>query len=219
MTYQEPVMNLPLFFKSEGLRCLVIGGGEVAARKVSLLLSTSCAPTVISPAIRNDIRDQVEAGRVIWHARKYEEGDCRGFSLVIAATASEETNRAVSSEAQRLGIPVNVVDAPELCTVIFGAVWQERPLTVAVSTSGQAPFMAAAVRDRIARFLEGAGSWIEAAAGFRTVVRRDVADASDRDMLYRRFAAAYQGCFPADIPPCRSLEEWLGWLEGSTSAE
>jgi uroporphyrin-III C-methyltransferase/precorrin-2 dehydrogenase/sirohydrochlorin ferrochelatase len=212
-------MNLPLFFKSEGLPCLVIGGGSVAARKISLLLSVSCIPTVIAPEIRDEIRAEVNAGRMTWRPRNYEEGDCRGYRLVIAATRNDEVNRTVSSEAQRLGIPVNVVDAPELCTVIFGAIWRDGPLTVTVSTAGEAPFMAAAVRDRVAGFLDGAGSWVEAAARFRAAVRREIADASERDLLYQRFAARYRAGFSRDIPRFQSLLGWLGWLEGSAPEE
>lgn len=118
-------------------------------------------------------------GRLRWLARVYQDGDCTGFQLVIAATACEETNKAVSSEARQKGIPVNVVDVPELCTVIFGASWNEGPVTISVSTGGVAPFMAAFVRDRVSEAACGMGEWVEAAGRFRTAVRWAIKDPSE----------------------------------------
>ena len=207
------VMHLPLFFKLDQLPCLMIGGGKVAARKVDVLLATSCALTVIAPAVDDRIREAVHNGRIRWRPRTYEQGDCKGYRLVIAATPYEEVNRAISSEAQELGIPVNVVDAPDLCTVIFGAVWKEGPLTVCVGTGGAAPFMAGPIRDRVAAAAEGMGIWVETAARFRTAVRKAVPDSAQREHLYHRFALHAQTGTPRNPPESDILADWLDWLE------
>ena len=157
-------MFLPLVFKASGLRCLIVGGGEVAIRKLEMLSDFGCEATVIAPQIHNGIRERVESRTARWIEREYQSGDCRGFQLVVAATAQPAVNQAVSEEAKRLGIPVNVVDNPELCTVIFPAMWSEGPLTIAVSTKGVAPYMAAAVRDRLAAQGPQLARWVEAAA-------------------------------------------------------
>jgi uroporphyrin-III C-methyltransferase / precorrin-2 dehydrogenase / sirohydrochlorin ferrochelatase len=206
-------MFLPLYFETDGLTCLIIGGGRVAARKVEMLLAASCALTVIAPQIDDRIRTYVDRCLLTWHAREYSGGDCRGFRLVIAATPNEAVNRAVSVEARQFGIPVNVVDTPELCTVIFGASWSDGPLTISVSTGGRAPFMAAAVRDRISETAAGIGRWVEAAETFRAVVRSSIKDPDERERLFRRFAAHARVGSPAVLPAGRRIEDWLDWLE------
>jgi len=207
-------MYLPLYFKTDHLRCLVIGGGKVAARKVEMLLAAGCSLTLIAPEIERSIQEAADRGLLRWHARKYAGGDCEGFHLVIAATPCEETNRAVSFEAERRGIPANVVDVPDLCTVIFGASWHEGPLSVSVSTGGTAPFMAAVVRDRIAEAAGGLGEWVEAAGRFRAAVRHAIRESEEKEHLYRRFVDRIRrGSPPSGMPQSQELTEWLAWLD------
>ncbi len=205
-------MFLPLFFESEGLSCLVVGGGEVAARKVDTLCGLGCRVTVISPEIHELIKGIAAAGGIEWIARGYQSGDCGGFGLVIVATPHREVNREVSVEARSLGIPVNVVDDPELCTVIFPAVHRDGPLTLAVSTGGTAPFMAAAVRDRLAERSEGMGAWVEAAGRFREAVRRAAKDPAEKNRLYQEFLAASARRHAKESPQSAELSDWLDWL-------
>ncbi len=206
-------MYLSLAFKGEGLRCLIVGGGEVALRKLELMMETGCEVTVISPRIHDGIRSAVAAQRAQWIEREFRAGDCRGYQLVIAATERREVNRAISEESRSLCIPVNVVDDPELCTVIFPAVWRKGPLTISVTTEGAAPFMAAAVRDRIA--VQGAplAGWVEAAAKFRAVVRAEVSDPGDKASLYQRFVEAIRTGEPPAQPESKKLGDWIAWLE------
>ena len=205
-------MYLPLFIKTQQLRCLVVGGGSVAERKVELLLASSCVVTVVAPSVDARIRTAAGSGLLTWHARDFTDGDCAGFQLVIAATPREAVNRAVSEEAQKLGIPVNVVDSLQLCTAIFGATWRDGPLTISISSGGTAPFMAAAVRDRIGKAAGGMGRWIEAGGQFRAAVRTEVRDPAARARLYRLFAERAQAGPPAALPRGRTLGDWLEWL-------
>jgi uroporphyrin-III C-methyltransferase/precorrin-2 dehydrogenase/sirohydrochlorin ferrochelatase len=210
-------MFLPLHFKTSQLSCLIIGGGNVAARKVEILTSAGCPLTVVAPAIDSRIRDAVERSRVRWRARGFAAGDCAGFQLVIAATPHRAVNRTASEEARSLGIPVNVVDDPELCTFFFGAMWQDGPLTVSVSSGGTAPFMAVALRDGIAKAHAGMGAWVDAAAHFRSAVRGEVTNAEERNRLYRRFADEAMSRPPDNLPQSTLLRDWLSWLERRTS--
>jgi len=205
-------MYLPLLFEAEGLRCLVVGAGEVATEKIARLSALPCSLTVIAPQANEVIRDLAANDRLRWHERKYVAGDCSGFQLIIAATRDRAVNRAVSEEAVALGIPVNVVDDPELCTVVFPAVCRKGPLTLAVSTGGKAPFMAAAIRDRFAEEAERMGEWVALAARFRTVVRREIGDPSEKNRLYRQFVAAGPPESRADCPQSDRLADWLAWL-------
>lgn len=210
-------MYLPLFIKTDNLPCLIIGGGKVAAHKVEILLTAGCALTLIAPEIEDAIRTTVNSGLIRWLERAYRHGDCTGYHLVIAATRCEETNRAVSDEARQKRIPINVVDVPELCTVIFGASWNDGPVTISVSTAGVAPFMAAVIRDRAAESAQGMGKWVEAAGRFRAAVRAVTVDVSEKERLYRRFVACIRRQSPLATPLSRELADWLAYLDSCDS--
>jgi uroporphyrin-III C-methyltransferase/precorrin-2 dehydrogenase/sirohydrochlorin ferrochelatase len=206
-------MFLPLVFKGAGMRCLIIGGGQVALRKVELLSAAGCAITVIAPDIHDGIRRAVENQGVRWIEREFRSGDCSGYRLVIAATEHREINREIFDESASLGIPINVVDDPELCTVIFPAIYQKGPLTISVSTGGGAPFMAAAIRDRLAAQGSSLARWSEIAAEFRSAVRSEVDDWDEKNRLYRLFAEGIRSGNPPDPPESKKLRDWLLWLE------
>jgi len=205
-------MYLPLLFK-EGLPCLIVGGGQVASRKIGTLLEVPCNVTIVAPRISDLAEEEVRKGSVRWLEREYARGDCRGFQLIVAATPLREVNRAVSDEARELCIPVNVVDDPALSTVIFPAVWRDGSLLVAVSTEGIAPFMAAEIRTWLARCAQGMGRWVEMGGRFRKIVREEIEDAGERKNLYRQFLDAGQP-EELDTPPRGTrLSDWLLWLD------
>ncbi len=205
-------MYLPLLFK-EGLRCLVVGGGQVASRKIETLMEIPCSITIIAPRISGLSAEEIHKGSIRWLEREYAWGDCRGFQLAVAATPFKEVNRRVSEEAGELGIPVNVVDDPALSTVIFPALWRDQSLLLAVSTEGVAPFMAAEIRDRLACYAKGMGHWVEIAGRFRAIVRKEIPDMAERRSLYSLFSCA--GCpDESDSPPVSGrLNDWLSWLD------
>ncbi len=206
-------MYLPLFFQSDGTPCLVIGGGEVASHKIDILCKYNCRITVIAPEIIDAVSSHVDDGKATWQQRTFELGDCSGYSLIIAATGQREVNQAVSDEAKSLCIPVNVVDDPELCTVTFAAIHRDNDLTVAVSTGGSAPFMAAEIRNQISDSTAGWGNWLNIAGHFRTIVRNEIADLDERKLLYQSFTDIKPFPVNADPPDQESLEIWLAWLK------
>ena len=136
---------LPLFHKLQGRVVLVVGGGEVALRKARLLSDAGGQLRVVAPEVRDELTALAGEGRV--HLRGYESADLQGVALVVAATDDEPLNARISAEAQALGIPVNVVDAPALCSVIFPAIVDRSPLIVAVTSGGDAPVLARLIRD------------------------------------------------------------------------
>ncbi|HHE46088.1 MAG TPA: bifunctional precorrin-2 dehydrogenase/sirohydrochlorin ferrochelatase [Bacteroidetes bacterium] len=206
-------MYLPLFFNADLTNCLVIGGGDVALRKIEVLLKAGCNLLVISPRTVAGISELIRDGKVAHLRRKYEYGDCMGNQLIISATSDSEVNTQVSEEARALGIPVNVVDEPDLCSVIFPAIERDEPLTIAVSTGGRAPFMAAELRDRLRGTVKGWGRWVEIAGEFRESVRKAVTEPAERGGLYRRFVAA--GMPPDEVAPPEDpdLDRWMDWLQ------
>lgn len=175
---------LPLFHNLRGRTVLVVGGGEVALRKARLLLEAGAwvrliAPSVL-PAVQELLQDQ---GQV--HVRAYVVDDLQGCSLVVAATDDGPLNAQVSAQAQALGIPVNVVDAPALCSVIFPAIVDRSPLMVAVSSGGDAPVLARLVRARLETLIPAAyGHLAELARRFRAQVKARFPEVKQRRIFW-----------------------------------
>lgn len=133
----------PAFLNLRGKNCIVVGGGKVAERKVVALVRSGACVRVVSPEL-TPVLDRLKSEGVISHVgRRYRKGDLTCAFLAIAATSSEKVNRAVSHDAPFL---VNVIDIPELCNFIVPAVVDRTPLTIAVSTGGASPAMAATIR-------------------------------------------------------------------------
>jgi precorrin-2 dehydrogenase/sirohydrochlorin ferrochelatase len=126
--------------------CVVIGGGEVAARKVAALREAGARPVVISPALCATLERQVEEGEIDVIQRRYQIGDLAGVRLVIAATNDPATNEAVWREARDIGCLVNVVDDPPRCNFYVPATVRRGALTLAVSTGGRSPLLARRIR-------------------------------------------------------------------------
>jgi precorrin-2 dehydrogenase / sirohydrochlorin ferrochelatase len=126
--------------------CVVVGGGEVAARKVAALLEAGARPVVISPELCNALWCQVEEGEVDAIQRHYQAGDLAGVRLVVAATDDPVTNEAVWREAQEVGCLVNVVDDPARCNFHVPATVRRGSLTLSVSTAGHSPLLARRIR-------------------------------------------------------------------------
>jgi precorrin-2 dehydrogenase / sirohydrochlorin ferrochelatase len=139
----------PIFLDLRAQRCLVIGGGEVAERKVATLLQADGQVTVISPTLTLQLQSWVEERQITAHLRTYQKGDMHGFSLVFAATDDEELHRQTAAEAQEAGIFLNVVDRPALCSFIVPALVSRGDLTLAISTSGASPAMAKKIRQEL----------------------------------------------------------------------
>jgi precorrin-2 dehydrogenase/sirohydrochlorin ferrochelatase len=137
---------IPIFLDVTGRECVVVGGGEVAARKVEPLLEAGAHVTVVSPRLSPPLDSLAARGLVTHIARDYQRGDIRGSVLVYAATDDPKLHRELVAEARALGIPANVVDVPELCTFISPAVVNQGELQIAISTGGASPAFAARLR-------------------------------------------------------------------------
>jgi len=112
------VKYFPMFFQLENRPCLVVGGGEVAARKVSLLLRAGGKVSVISPELCESLQGRLNAGEITHLNKSFAADDLSDYVLVIAATDDAAVNRQISEIARQKNIPVNVVDQPELCSFI-----------------------------------------------------------------------------------------------------
>lgn len=141
----------PTFLDLHGRRCLVIGGGAVAERKVGTLLHAGGLVTVISPTLTAQLQAWSVHGEVTTLLRPYQSGDLAGFALAFAATDDEALHQRLAEEARAANVWLNVVDRPALCSFIVPALVSQGDLTVAISTNGTSPAMAKRIREDLER--------------------------------------------------------------------
>lgn len=142
--------SYPVSLSVQGRDCLVVGGGQVAARKATELARCGAEVVVVAPTVVPELR--ADPG-VRVEERPYRPGDVRSRWLVIAATDDRAVNRAVAGDAEAAGVWVNAVDDPEACSFTAPAILRQGPVVVAVSTGGRSPAMAGWLRDRLAEMV------------------------------------------------------------------
>ena len=148
-----PLAYYPIFLNIYKRRCVVVGGGEVALRKVRALLEQGATVQVITPALCSELSCLAESKAINVLQRSYEPGDLKGAYIAIAATTETETNKRVAMEAKRRGILVNVVDDLERSDFIVPSCLRRGELTIAVSTAGKSPALARKIRTRLEKDL------------------------------------------------------------------
>jgi siroheme synthase-like protein len=139
----------PVFLEMKDRRCVVIGGGAVAERRVEGLVAVGANVTVISPTITDRLRNMLTQGAIRHVAREYRAGDRAGYDLVFVATDNSQINAAVSAEVISLRIWLNSADDPDHCDFILPAVIRRGELAIAVSTGGVSPAVTRAIREEL----------------------------------------------------------------------
>ena len=147
---------LPIFLNIHDRPCLVVGGGKVAARKITLLARAGAHTTIVSPEICAQVKELIKQDNVSCLERPFREEDMDGVVLVIAATDDEVVNRSVSALAHQRRIPVNVVNAPDQGNFIMPSIIDRSPVQVAISTGGASPVLARLLRARLESFIPAA---------------------------------------------------------------
>lgn len=175
----------PLFLKLKDQPCLVVGAGEIASRKIELLLKTGARISVVAPEIGNSIAELASEGRVTLLQRNFAASDLDGMCLAVSATNTRSVNEAVAQAANARNIPVNVVDNPDLCSFIFPAIVDRSPLTVAVSSGGVSPVLARLLRSKVEAAIPGAyGLLAQFAEEFRSLVKQRLPEAARRRVFW-----------------------------------
>ena len=141
--------RFPVVLDLEGRACLVVGGGAVAARKITGLLDAGARVTVVSPVLGPAVLDLAHEGRLQWWPRAYTDGDVAGFALALVATGDDAANARIAADARAHSVWVNCADDPERCDFILPSVLRRGALTVAVSTGGASPTVARMVREEL----------------------------------------------------------------------
>src|SRR6202161_1214027 len=174
----------PAFFDLTAQKVLIVGGGEVARRKLALLERTGAKVTLVAPEVRPEIGELAAAGKISAVVREFIPDDLGGARLGIVATSRRAVNRWIASLSEARGIPVNVVDDREASRFIVPAIIDRDPVLVAISTAGTSPVLARRLRERleavIPKKIGALAVWLRA---LRHTARRRLRDTNER----RRF--------------------------------
>jgi siroheme synthase-like protein len=139
----------PVSLDMKGKGCIVVGGGEVARRKVEVLLNHGAQVSVISPVVCPELVELEKQKGIRLVKREYKAGDLEGAFIAIAATDNNEINNKVVSEARDRSVLVNVVDDAEQSDFIVPSYLQRGDINIAVSTGGKSPALARKLRLRL----------------------------------------------------------------------
>jgi len=155
MKKRELPAYYPVFLNISGRECVVVGGGQVAFRKVKALLEHGVVVEVVSPDVCPELTQLAESGQIRVLQRNYRSGDLQGAVLAIAATDDSNTNLEVVKEARKKAILVNVVDDAENSDFIAPSYLRRGDVTIAVSTGGRSPALARKIRTRLEKDFGG----------------------------------------------------------------
>ncbi|NVJ51387.1 MAG: uroporphyrinogen-III C-methyltransferase [Gammaproteobacteria bacterium] len=180
----------PIFTQLKNRRVLLVGAGEVAARKLDLLYQAGASVTIVAPHIGTAVQQQLQLDangeqRIRVHQRPYHEHDITAVHLVIAATNNQAVNQAVFRDAERNHIFVNVVDQQPLCSFITPAIVDRAPLTIAISSAGQAPVLARLIRAKLESWIPTRyGKLAQLAQKFRDQVKQTLSTGAQRKRFW-----------------------------------
>ena len=139
----------PVFLNISGRKCVVVGGGQVALRKVKTLLEYGASVEVVSSEVCSELGKLAESGEIQVQRRDYHSGDLKGAVLAIAATDDSDTNLEAATEAREKAVLVNIVDDAESSDFIAPSYLRRGDITIAVSTAGRSPALARKIRTRL----------------------------------------------------------------------
>ncbi|MFH1449582.1 MAG: bifunctional precorrin-2 dehydrogenase/sirohydrochlorin ferrochelatase [bacterium] len=189
--------NLELNIKNK--KCVVVGGGDIAYRKVLSLLECGAKVHVVSKKLNEELRVFFKENKICshenkicshknkiyFHEKEYQTKDLKGAFLVIGATNCLKTNEKIAKDAHKLRILVNIVDNIKLCNYIVPAVTKRGDLVISVSTAGKSPFLAKKIKDEIAKLYgQEYGELVNILGSIRKKVIQEVSDPQKRRLVW-----------------------------------
>jgi len=211
----------PVMLDLRGRRCLLVGAGQIAHRKLPRLLSEGASVTVVAPAVIEPIARLAAEGKVSLLERRFDDSDVKDCQLVLVATGDRAVDRQVTEAARARGIWVNVADVPELCDFYLPAVVQRGDLQLSIASGGGAPFAVRRLRELFERKIGPLWSdWMAGAKGFRQRVQAAGLSGAVADEVYDRFFARTvdEHALSVRIPTEHELAEWIA-PEGKRAPE
>lgn len=175
-------MNLlPIFLDIKNRKCVIVGGGEVALRKATLLARAGGSLHIVAEEVCDGLSLLCESNSATINLKSFDTSDLDGAELVIAATNDFEVNKAVSIHARSRHLPVNVVDQPELCSFIMPAIVDRSPVIVAISTGGTSPVLTRKIKELNESMIPGRIGELALLLGeYRAKVKQQFSNFSDR---------------------------------------
>lgn len=185
----------PIFANLAGRPVLVVGGGAVAARKISLLLDAGAQVRVVANQLNAELSALAAENKILWLAEEFRAEHIRTVFLIIAASSDQALNRRVFQLAESCQKPVNVVDDRDYCSFIFPSIINRNPIQIAVSSSGSAPVLARLLREKLEALLPPSlGDMAEISGRWRDAVKAKLKSVTERRRFWEkqfngRFAA------------------------------
>jgi len=177
----------PAFIDITGKKCLVVGGGKVAERKVAMLLRFGANIVVVSPVIVKQLLKLVKEEKIQHFQRAYTEKDLAETALVFACTDNTTINKRIRKDAVRKKIPVNVVDDPALCDFIVPSIIKKGDLTIAIATSGTLPLLSKKLRQKIEEIItDDYLSYLTTIGQFRQQMIKTIKDKQKRETIMKK---------------------------------
>ncbi|VAX22023.1 Precorrin-2 oxidase @ Sirohydrochlorin ferrochelatase activity of CysG [hydrothermal vent metagenome] len=181
----------PIFLDIKGKKCLVVGGGSVAERKVKSLLKFAAKVTVVAPQVSPEIENLAVNQNLTIVKARFEPSHMENAVLAIGSANSKEVNQTVYNEAEKLKIPVNIVDQPELCTFMVPSLVRRGDLSIAISTSGKSPAVAKTVRKLLeAEFGNEWGEYLEIMGEARKIAFKTEPEQKKREEMFNEIVKA-----------------------------
>ncbi len=173
--------HLPIFINIRQRPCLVIGGGDIALRKINLLIKAQAKVDCLSPLFCEGIINLSKNGNVNLIDKSFEPDDMKDYTIIIASTDDSSVNSLISQLAKQAKIPINVVDSPELSSFIMPSIVDRSPVIIAVSSAGKAPVLARLIRAKLETVIPSSyGVLAEIAGEYRQKVKDRFGNIKDR---------------------------------------
>lgn len=178
---------LPIFADLKQRPVLVVGGGDVAARKVDLLQRAGAEIRIVAQSLSPELEQQRQQGQLLWLGKTFDPQQLDDVFLAIAATDDNALNAAVFAEADKRRVLANVVDDQPRCSFIFPSIIDRSPLVVAVSSSGQAPVLARLLREKLEALLPASlGQMAQVAGRWRGQAKQRLASIGERRRFWEK---------------------------------
>ncbi|MCW8329328.1 siroheme synthase [Photobacterium sp. SDRW27] len=178
----------PVFLRLENKKILVVGGGEVASRKVDLLLRAGADITLISPQLHQYLASLVDKDQLTWVKKDYQSDDVHGYHQVWATTDNRTLNHQIFCDADAKGIWTNVVDDPQHCHFITPSMIDRNPIQVAISSGGASPVLVRYIREKLETQLPQNLNLLAAFSGLqRPRIKQYFSTVDERRKFWERF--------------------------------
>ena len=178
---------LPLFLKVENKPCLIVGGGVIAARKLSALQRAKAKITIVAPSISAEIQTKLTKSNVVWLQKEFSPDDLHNVQLVIAATDKKDINAQIACACRENNILVNAADDAKNCDFILPSVIDRSPVQIAVSTGGTSPVLARMLRAKLENCTPAAyGHLAKLIEASRLDVKRKISSVDQRRKFWEK---------------------------------